>query len=106
MPLAELEETVKKLLDEVHEGLFNRAKQNLEEHTRVCITMDDVKQFMESEGGFAATKWCGDQACELAMKEKAGVSSRCMPLKQSGTTGVCPVCGKECTTDILWGVAY
>ena len=42
----------------------------------------------------------------LAMKEKAGVSSRCMPLKQSGTTGKCVVCGKECTTDIYWGVAY
>lgn len=40
------------------------------------------------------------------MKEKAGVSSRCMPLKQSGTTGKCVVCGKACTTDIYWGVAY
>ena len=43
---------------------------------------------------------------ELAMKERAGVSSRCMPLKQSGTEGVCPVCGKPCKTDIYWGVAY
>ena len=23
-----------------------------------------------------------------------------------GTEGKCPVCGKECTTDIYWGVAY
>ena len=29
-----------------------------------------------------------------------------MPLGQSGTEGVCPVCGKKCTTDIIWGVAY
>ena len=35
-----------------------------------------------------------------------GVTSRCMPLKQSGTEGVCPVCGKKCKTDIYWGVAY
>ena len=40
------------------------------------------------------------------MKDKVGVSSRCMPLEQSGTTGKCPVCGKECATDIIWGVAY
>ena len=40
------------------------------------------------------------------MKEKAGVTSRCMPLRQSGETGRCPVCGKECATDIIWGVAY
>ena len=40
------------------------------------------------------------------MKELAGVSSRCMPLQQSGTEGTCPVCGEKCTTDIYWGVAY
>ena len=60
----------------------------------------------QGKGGFARTKWCGSLECELAMKEKAGVSSRCMPLKQSGTVGKCPVCGKECITDIYWGVAY
>ena len=40
------------------------------------------------------------------MKEKAGVTSRCLPLEQSGAAGKCPVCGRECTTDIIWGVAY
>ena len=50
--------------------------------------------------------WCGELECELKMKEEGGMSSRCMPLKQSGTVGKCPVCGKECTTDIYWGVAY
>ena len=66
-----------------------------------------VKELMEKNGGgFVRTKWCGSLECELAMKEQAGVSSRCMPLEQSGTEGVCPVCGKKCTTDIYWGVAY
>ena len=40
------------------------------------------------------------------MKDDAGVSSRCMPLQQSGTVGKCVCCGKEATTDIFWGVAY
>ena len=57
-------------------------------------------------GGFVHTKWCGSLECELAMKEKAGVTSRCLPLEQSGAAGKCPVCGRECTTDIIWGVAY
>ena len=66
-----------------------------------------VKELVEKNGGgFVHTKWCGSQACEIAMKEKAGVTSRCMPLRQSGETGRCPVCGKECATDIIWGVAY
>ena len=61
---------------------------------------------MEGKGGFLRSKWCGSLECELAMKERAGVSSRCMPLVQSGTEGACPVCGRKCTTDIYWGVAY
>ncbi len=102
----ELAASVSEVLEQVQQGLFDKAKKNLEEHTKECETLEDVKTFIETEGGFAKTKWCGDLQCELDMKEKAGVSSRCMPLSQSGTKGKCVCCGKECTTDILWGVAY
>jgi prolyl-tRNA synthetase len=106
VPLSELEETAKRLLDEVHESLYNRAKQNLEDHTRVCMTLEEVKAFMETEGGFAKTMWCGELDCELAMKEQAGVTSRCMPLEQEHVSDVCVCCGKPAKYSILWGVAY
>jgi len=67
---------------------------------------EGAKAIVEGKGGFLRSKWCGSLECELAMKERAGVSSRCMPLVQSGTEGTCPVCGRKCTTDIYWGVAY
>ena len=107
VPLAELEETVKSLLDAIHDNMFAKAKANLESNTFTAETWEEVKAILEkNNGGFVKTKWCGSLDCELAMKDKVGVSSRCMPLDQSGTTGRCPVCGKECTTDIIWGVAY
>ena len=106
VPLAELEEDVRWLLDEVHKGLYNRAKKNLEDHTRVCLTLEEVKAFMETEGGFAKTMWCGGLDCELAMKEKAGVTSRCMPLEQEHVSDTCVCCGKPARHSILWGVAY
>ena len=106
VPLAELEDTVKRLLDEVHDGLYQRAKKNLEEHIFEAHSLEEAKALQAQHGGFIKTMWCGELACELKMKELAGVSSRCMPLKQSGTVGKCPVCGEECTTDIYWGVAY
>ena len=107
VPLAELEETVKKLLDAIHDNMFAKAKANLESNTFTAETWEEVKDLLEkNNGGFVKTKWCGSLDCELAMKDKVGVSSRCMPLAQSGTTGKCPVCGKECSTDIIWGVAY
>ena len=106
VPLTELEATVQTLLKDVHDNLYAMAEKNLEDNTFDFTTWEEVKEMAQGKGGFARTKWCGSLECELAMKEKAGVSSRCMPLKQSGTVGKCPVCGKECTTDIYWGVAY
>ena len=106
VPLTELESAVQKLLQDVHDNLYAMAAKNLEDNTFDMTSWEEVKEMAQGKGGFARTKWCGSLECELAMKEKAGVSSRCMPLKQSGTTGKCVVCGKECTTDIYWGVAY
>ena len=106
VPLEDLESAVKELLDSVHEGLYQRAKKNLEDHTRVCLTLEDVKAFMESEGGFAKTMWCGELDCELKMKEQAGVTSRCMPLEQEKVGETCVCCGKPAKHMIYWGVAY
>ena len=106
VPLTELESSVRQLLQDVHDNLYAMAARNLEDNTFDMTSWEQVRDMAQGRGGFARTKWCGSLECELAMKEKAGVSSRCMPLKQSGTMGKCPVCGKECTTDIYWGVAY
>ncbi|MBP3500924.1 MAG: proline--tRNA ligase [Oscillospiraceae bacterium] len=106
VPLNELETKVAELLQDVHDNLYRMAEKNLEDNSFDMTSWEEVKAMAQGKGGFARTKWCGSPECELAMKEKAGVSSRCMPLEQSGTTGKCVVCGKECTTDIYWGVAY
>ncbi len=102
----DIAEAVKALLDDIHNNLYVMAEKNLEDNTFDLKTVDEVREMASGRGGFARTKWCGSLACELKMKELAGVSSRCMPLEQSGTTGKCVCCGKECTTDIYWGVAY
>lgn len=104
--LDELEAQVQSLMTAIHDNLYAQAEKNLEDNTFDLNSWQEVKEMVETKGGFARTKWCGKLECELKMKELAGVSSRCMPLKQSGTEGVCPVCGEKCTTDIYWGVAY
>ena len=106
VPLADLESAVQATLQAVRDNLYALAEKNLEDNTFDMTSWEEVRDMAQGRGGFARTKWCGKLECELAMKEKAGVSSRCMPLKQSGTVGKCPVCGEECTTDIYWGVAY
>ena len=107
LPLDNLEESVKALLEGVQQGLFDKAKRNLDEHTYTAATVEEVKDVVENRGGgFVKTMWCGDEACELKMKELAGVTSRCIPFEQEHVGDVCPVCGRPAKEMIVWGVAY
>ena len=101
-----IEETVAQMLDSIHDGLYAKAKKNLEDNTYPCATLGEVKEKMAERGGFAEAMWCGDLECELKMKDEAGVSSRCIPFEQKHLGDVCAVCGKPAKHMVVWGVAY
>ena len=104
--LDELEERVPQLLDDVHNGMYAKAKKNLDEHIYPAFSLEEAKALQEANGGFIKTMWCGDLECEMAMKEKAGMSSRCIPFAQEHVDDVCAVCGKPADKMVIWGVAY
>ncbi len=104
--LEQLEAEAVRLLDAVHDGMYAKAKKNLEEHTYAAYSMDECKEILANGGGFIKTMWCGDVACEERMKDEVGVSSRCMPFAQEHLGDVCPICGKPAKTMVYWGVAY
>ena len=101
-----IEDTVARMLDAIHDGLYQKAKKNLEDNTYPCQSLEEVKEKMAARGGFAKTMWCGDEACEIRMKEEAGVTSRCIPFQQEHLGDVCPICGKPAKHMVVWGVAY
>ena len=104
--LAELTQRVPELLDAVQQGLYEKAKLNLEEHIFAAHSIEEAKALQEEHGGFIKTMWCGELACETAMKEQAGMSSRCLPFEQEQLDTVCACCGKPAKQMIYWGVAY
>ena len=104
--LADLEKAVAEQLQVVHDQMFEKAKKNLDEHIYVAHTLEEAKELQEKNGGFIKTMWCGDEECELKMKEVAGMSSRCIPFAQENLGETCPVCGKPAKKMVYWGVAY
>ena len=104
--LSDLEKAVEEQLRLVHDGMFEKAKKNLDEHIFAASSIEEAKELQEKNGGFIKTMWCGELQCELDMKEKAGMSSRCMPLQQEKLGEVCACCGKPARHMIYWGVAY
>ena len=104
--LEDLESAVAQQLELVHQGMYQRAKKNLEDHIYEAHSIEEAKQLQEENGGFVKTMWCGELDCELAMKEKAGMSSRCIPFAQEHLGDTCACCGKPASKMIYWGVAY
>jgi len=104
--LEDLEKAVAEQLQAVHDGMYARAKKNLEDHIYEAHSLEEAKELQEKNGGFVKTMWCGDLECELAMKEKAGMSSRCIPFAQEHLGDTCACCGKPASKMIYWGVAY
>ncbi len=104
--LDELEDAVRQLLEDVHNGLYAKAKKNLEDNIHEIHSLDEAKEIISTSGGFVKSMWCGDRECEEKFKEVAGVSSRCIPFEQEHLGDVCPVCGKPASKMVYWGVAY
>ena len=104
--LSELAEKIPQVLCDVQQGLYNKAKANLDNHTYVAHSVEEAKKLQEENGGFIKTMWCGELDCELKMKEEAGMTSRCIPFDQEKLGEVCACCGKPAKHMIYWGVAY
>lgn len=104
--LDELEAIIPQVLDQVQQGLFDKAKENLDSHIFAASSVEEAKALQEEHGGFIKTMWCGDLACEEKMKEEAGMSSRCIPFEQEDLGDTCPCCGKPAKHMIYWGIAY
>lgn len=103
-----LKDTVLNMLEkEIPEGMFAKAAENREKRTFACKTLDEINKVREENGdGFIKAMWCGDEACEDAVKEKTGVGSRCIPLEQEHLSDTCVCCGKPAKYEVYWGVAY
>ena len=106
IPLENIEAEIPGLLQKVRDGIYQIALENRERRTFTAASMEEIMDFTEHQSGFLKTMWCGDLACEMAMKDQAGLSSRCMPFEQEHLSDVCPICGRPAKEMVIWGKAY
>jgi prolyl-tRNA synthetase len=74
--------------------------------TYSATTLDELCELANQKPGLLKAMWCGDEACELKLKEVAGITSRCMPFEQETLSDTCVCCGKPAKTMVVWGKAY
>ena len=104
--LDEIEEKLAELLTTIQHDMLERARAHRDAHTYTATTMEEMKDIADNKPGFIKAMWCGDRACEDAIKDQVGVTSRCMPFAQEHLADTCVCCGKKAKTLVYWGKAY
>ena len=100
-----IEEYVLGLLNEIQEGIYQKALRYREEHTAVVDTYDEFKEQIE-KGGFVLAHWDGTPETEERIKEETKATIRCIPLEGDTTPGICMVTGKPSARRVLFARAY
>ncbi len=104
--LDNIAQEVKEMLDTIQDALFQKALAHREETTSVAKDFDELKDIAQNKPGFIKAMWCGDEECELKIKEETTVTSRCIPFEQEEISDKCVCCGKPAKKMLYWGKAY
>ncbi len=104
--LSDLNDTIAKLLPQIQQDMYDRAKKHLAEHTYEAKTKEEFEQVFAEKSGFVKAMWCGERECEEKIKEDMSVTSRCMPFEQECLSENCVYCGKPAKKMVYWGRAY
>ena len=103
---SDIASTVSDLLDTIQKDMYQRALDRREKLTFEAHNLDDVRKIMDTQPGFIKAMWCGDEACELKMKEIKGTKSRCILEDEKKIDDKCVVCGKAAKHLVVWGIQY
>ena len=103
---ADIVKEVKALLTAIQKDMLERARQRRDSKTYTAKTLTEFAKIMNTTPGFIKADWCGDEACELKIKEIRGTKSRCILENEKPLTGKCVVCGRPAKHLVLWGMQY
>ncbi|MCI0502963.1 MAG: proline--tRNA ligase [Fusobacteria bacterium] len=104
--MEELEVRVQELLQTIQQDMLEKARTARDEKTYVAHSLAEFEKILEETPGFIKAMWCGDRACEEAIKEKTTATARCIPFTGEAVGDKCICCGKEGKHLVYWGKAY
>ncbi|MBR1718148.1 MAG: proline--tRNA ligase [Bacilli bacterium] len=101
-----LPEIINGLLNIIHNEMYEKAQEYLDEHTTRVTTYDEFKDKLETVGGFIEAPWCGRTDCELKIKEDTTATSRCITDKEPEHGEKCICCGEEARHIVKFAKSY
>jgi prolyl-tRNA synthetase len=106
LPLEGLGAAVKDRLEALQADLLARARRFVAGNTTRVSGYDEFKQVMAERRGFLVAGWCGDAACEAAIKQETKATIRVIPIEGDASPGPCVRCGGASPREVYFAQAY
>ena len=97
---------IRKLLEEVQQAMFDKAKKYRDEHITEVDSKEEFLRLLDEKGGFFSAHWDGTTETEDAIKEATKATIRCIPLNNTQEEGKCVWTGRPSTQRVLFARAY
>ena len=104
--LDKIDITIKDLLVQIQNELFDKARDFRDSHITEVENFDDFKQVLETKTGFISAHWDGTEATEQKIKELTKATIRCIPMNNKKERGNCVFSGKPSEQRVLFAKAY
>ena len=98
-------DTVKILLEQIQQAIYQKALRFREENTFKVDTWDEFKVQIE-KGGFIMAHWDGTGETEEKIKDETKATIRCIPLDAMEEAGKCIYSGAESNKRVVFARAY
>jgi len=103
---ADLPVAVEKLLQQIQDNLFSKAKALLQEKTTAVQDYEEFKKVVCDKGGFVKAAWCGNADCESKIKDETSATIRVRPFQKEESTSYCIYCGLEAKEMVYFARSY
>ncbi|MBQ2414771.1 MAG: proline--tRNA ligase [Rikenellaceae bacterium] len=106
MPQEGIVDHIVALLDEIQNGIFEKALNFRNSMITRVDTWDEFCRVLDEKGGFISAHWDGTVETEVAIKEATKATIRCIPLDVEEEEGTCIFSGKPSHHRVLFARSY
>jgi len=104
--LADLENKIPNLLENIQKNLFDQAATFREENSHIVDSWKEFKDHIENKGGFVYAHWDGTAETEQKIKEETKATIRVIPLGNKKEKGKCVYSGNPSQQRVVFAKAY
>lgn len=105
VPFEDVANKVEELMDVIQKDMFDKAKVRRDNMIYEANSYEELLDIAKNKPGFAKINWCGEEACELKIKDDTTMKSRCL-IEDEKITGDCVVCGNTAKHRLYVGKQY